>query len=105
MIVTNTQSGTNIHEIAEGIYRINTPVPPSFAPGGFSFNQYLIVDEEPLLFHTGLAEFPLVQEAMAMSSVERPLHSFICGSDEWALNEWIAVRAAVRSWADCRKTR
>jgi flavorubredoxin len=34
-------------------------------PGGFSFNQYLIVDEEPLLFHTGMrGTFPLLREAI-----------------------------------------
>ena len=53
MAVTNTRSGTNVHEIADGIYRINTPVEIEGA-GGFSFNQYLIDDDEPLLFHTGL---------------------------------------------------
>ena len=37
MAVTNTQSGTNVHEVAEGIYRINTPVAIAGA-GGFSFN-------------------------------------------------------------------
>ncbi|MEJ2761805.1 MAG: MBL fold metallo-hydrolase, partial [Gammaproteobacteria bacterium] len=26
MTITNKQSGTNVHEIAENIYRINTPV-------------------------------------------------------------------------------
>jgi hypothetical protein len=26
MVITNKESGTNIHEIADGIYRINTPV-------------------------------------------------------------------------------
>ena len=48
-MITNTQSGTNIHEIAAGIYRINTPAP---LPDGsvFSFNQYLIADEAPMLF-------------------------------------------------------
>jgi flavorubredoxin len=64
-MITNPQTGTNIHEIADGIYRINTPVD---LPGGpaFSFNQYLLVDDEPLLFHTGPRRlFPLVQEAMA----------------------------------------
>ena len=64
MATTNTQSGTNIHEIADGIFRINTPVA---LPGeiGFSFNQYLIVDDEPLLFHAGLRQlFPLVREAV-----------------------------------------
>jgi flavorubredoxin len=63
-MITNTESGTNVHEIAEGIYRINTPL--SAVPGGFSFNQYLVEDDEPLLFHTGLKHtFPLVREAIA----------------------------------------
>lgn len=64
-MITNLQSGTNVHEIADGIYRINTPVP---LPGGlaFNFNQYLIVDDEPMLFHTGLRGlFPAVSEAVA----------------------------------------
>jgi flavorubredoxin len=62
-MITNTESGTNIEEIAEGIYRINTP--STAIPGGFSFNQYLIVDDESLLFHTGPRRmFPLVQEAI-----------------------------------------
>ena len=52
-MITNTQSGTNVHEIAAGIYRINTPV-ACRAAGAFNFNQYLVVDDEPLLFHTGL---------------------------------------------------
>lgn len=71
-MITNTQSRTNICEIADGIYRINTPIP---IPGGiaFSFNQYLIVDEEPMVFHTGPRRlFPLVQEAIgSVIPVER----------------------------------
>lgn len=64
MTVTNDASGTNLEEIGAGLYRINTPVE---IPGGaFSFNQYLLVDEEPLLFHTGGRQlFPLVSEAIA----------------------------------------
>jgi flavorubredoxin len=64
-MITNTQSGTNVHEIADGIYRINTPVAlPGAVP--FSFNQYLIVDDAPMLFHTGLRQlFPVVREAIA----------------------------------------
>jgi flavorubredoxin len=64
-MITNTQTGTNVHEITEGIYRVNTPVD---LPGGqsFSFNQYLVVDDEPLLFHTGPRQmFPLVRDAIA----------------------------------------
>jgi len=60
------QNGTTIDEIANGIYRISTPVPPAAIPGGFTFNQYLIVDDEPLLHHTGLSKmFPAVREAIA----------------------------------------
>jgi flavorubredoxin len=65
-MITNTQSGTNVHEIAAGIYRINTPVALPGGVGQFNFNQYLIVDDEPFLFHTGLRQmFPLVSEAVA----------------------------------------
>jgi flavorubredoxin len=63
-MITNTQSGTNVHEVADGIYRINTPVTLPGA-GSFSFNQYLVLDDAPLLFHTGLRQlFPLVSEAV-----------------------------------------
>ena len=71
-MITNTQSGTNIHEVAAGIFRINTPVA---LPGGqaFSLNQYLIVDDAPMLFHTGLRQlFPVVSEAIrAVLPIER----------------------------------
>jgi hypothetical protein len=43
----------SISEIATDIHRIGVAMPPEFIPGGFSFNQYLLVDERPLLFHTG----------------------------------------------------
>jgi len=71
-MITNTQSGTNVHEVADGVYRINTPVP---LPGGeqFNFNQYLIVDDAPMVFHTGQRGlFPLVSEAIrAVMPIER----------------------------------
>lgn len=63
-MITNQQSGTRVDEVADATYRISTPV--TVLPGGFTFNQYLIVDERPLLFHTGpRAMFPLVREAVA----------------------------------------
>jgi flavorubredoxin len=63
---TNQESGTNINEIASGIYRISTPVPPEIVPGGFTFNQYLVADDDPLLYHTGPRKmFPLVCQAIA----------------------------------------
>jgi flavorubredoxin len=63
-MITNRESRTSIDEIADGIYRISTPV--TILPGGFTFNQYLIADERPMLFHTGPRRmFPLVTEAIA----------------------------------------
>ncbi|SMP61069.1 MBL fold metallo-hydrolase [Noviherbaspirillum suwonense] len=94
MAITNASAGTNIHEIADGVYRINTPV--DIVPGGFSFNQYLIVDDQPLLFHTGPRKmFPLVREAVdSVIPVSRlrfiALSHFEadeCGS----LNEWLSA--------------
>ena len=63
---SNKKDGTRIDEIANGIYRISTAVPPSVIPGGFTFNQYLIADDSPLLYHTGPRKmFPLVRAAIA----------------------------------------
>ena len=63
MATLSLSSGTTIDEIADRIYRISTPV--EIPGGGFSFNQYLIDDDAPLLFHTGLRKlFPVVSEAV-----------------------------------------
>jgi flavorubredoxin len=96
MTVTNAQSGTNIGEVADGIYRINTPVVMDDGPGGFSFNQYLILDEEPLLFHTGLRRlFPVVREAVAhLMPVERLRYvafSHVEADECGSLNDWLAA--------------
>jgi flavorubredoxin len=93
--VTNRQSGTNVHEVCDGIYRINTPVEIPGA-GGFSFNQYLILDEESLLFHTGPRRmFPLVREAVAsVLPLERLRHiafSHVEADECGSLNEWLGV--------------
>ena len=96
MGITNAGAGTRVDEIAEGIYRICTPVPPTVIPGGFTFNQFLIVDEEPLLFHTGPRRmFPLVREAVA--SVIEPESLRWVAFSHWepdesgALNEWLTT--------------
>lgn len=55
---------TVVDEIAEGIYRICTYLPDASPGGGFTFNQFLIEDEEPLLFHCGPRRlFPDIAEA------------------------------------------
>jgi flavorubredoxin len=57
-----SSAAPSIREIAPDTYRINIPLPDAL-PGGFSFNQYLVVDEQPLLFHTGPRKlFPLISQ-------------------------------------------
>jgi flavorubredoxin len=93
-MITNQTSGTRIDEVADGIYRISTPV--TIVPGGFTFNQYLIVDDEPLLFHTGpRRSFPLVREAVqAILPPERLRHvglSHFEADECGALNDFLAL--------------
>ncbi len=97
-MITNAQSGTNLHEIAPGIYRIHTPVP---TPDGasFNFNQYLVADDEPLLFHTGPRRmFPLVAEAIGkVLPPERLRHvafSHFEADECGALNDFLALAPA-----------
>ena len=94
MAITNASSGTNAQEIADGIYRINTGV--DAIAGGFSFNQYLILDDQPLLFHTGPRKmFPLVREAVAsvmpVSRLRFVAFSHFEADECGALNDWLAA--------------
>lgn len=86
---------TNTHEIADRIYRLSTCV-PEVAPGGFTFNQFLIDADEPLLFHTGpRGMFPLVSQAIARIVPIERLRWIAFGhveSDECgAMNEFLAA--------------
>jgi flavorubredoxin len=97
MPVTNQDSGTTIDEIADGIYRISTPVRPSEAmPPGFTFNQYLIAGERPLLYHTGLRRmFPLTSGAVAsvmpLEDLRYISFSHVEADECGALNDFLAV--------------
>ena len=73
---------------------------PSFAdiapPAGFTFNQFLVLGDEPLLFHTGPRRmFPLVQSAVGRLFAPERLRWITFGhyeADECgAMNEWLAV--------------
>jgi flavorubredoxin len=95
-MVTNSRSGTNIVEIAPDIYRINTPISIPGGPGQFNFNQYLVADEAPLLFHTGPRRMlPLVREAIErVLPVDRLRYvglSHFEADECGALNEFLAV--------------
>lgn len=87
---------TKIDEIADGIYRLSTFVPEIAPPAGFTFNQFLILGDEPLLFHTGLRKmFPLVRSAVSRLLPPEQLRWIAFGhyeADECgAMNEWLQV--------------
>lgn len=84
-----------VDEIADGIYRISTLI-PEVGPDGFTFNQFLMVADEPLLFHTGpRTMFPLVAEAVAKVLPVESLRWITFGhieSDECgSMNTWLAA--------------
>lgn len=87
---------TRIDEIADGIFRLSTFVPDVAPPAGFTFNQFLIKGDEPLLFHTGLRKlFPLTRDAVGRLITPERLRWIAFGhfeADECgAMNEWLAV--------------
>lgn len=85
-----------IDEIEQGIYRISAFVPEIAPPQGFTFNSFLIVDEEPLLFHTGRRSmFELFRDAVASIIPLERLRWISFGhveADECgAMNQWLAA--------------
>ena len=91
---------TKIAEIADGIYRLSTYVPEIAPPAGFAFNQFLILGDQPLMFHTGLRKmFPLNREALARIIPPEKLRWIAFGhyeADECgAMNEWLKVAPGV----------
>jgi flavorubredoxin len=87
---------TKVSEIADGIYRLSTYVPDLAPPAGFTFNQFLVLGDEPLMFHTGLRKmFPLNHQALSRIIAPEKLRWIAFGhfeADECgAMNEWLAV--------------
>ena len=90
---------TTISEIAHGIYRLSTHVPDIAPPAGFTFNQFLVLGDEPLMFHTGLRKmFPLNRDAVSRIIPPERLRWIAFGhfeADECgAMNEWLAAAPA-----------
>ena len=88
---------TKVDEIADRIYRLSTFL-PSVGPKGFTFNQFLVDAEQPLLFHCGQrALFPSVSQAMASIMDPRRLRwiafSHIEADECGALGEWLEGRS------------
>jgi flavorubredoxin len=89
---------TSVTEVASGIYRLSTYVEAA----GLPFNQYLVVAEEPVLFHTGLRQiFPLVRDAVSRVIPVDRIRWISYGHHEadesGAMNDWLdaAPRARV----------
>ena len=92
---------TRIDEIADGIVRLSTFVSAIAPPAGFTFNQFLVLGDEPLLFHTGPRRmFPSVRDAVARLMAPERLRWIGYGhfeADECgAMNEWLAVAPAAQ---------
>ena len=87
---------TRIDEIAAGLFRFSTFVPHIAPPAGFTFNQFLVMGEEPLLFHLGHRKtFPQTAAAVARVLPPEKLRWLSFGhveADECgAMNEWLAA--------------
>jgi flavorubredoxin len=86
---------TQIDEIAPDVFRLSTLV-PDVAPGGFSFNQFLVRDEQPFLFHTGMRQlYPLVSAAVSelvpLDQLRWISFAHVEADECGAMNEWLAV--------------
>jgi flavorubredoxin len=87
---------TQTDEIADSIFRLSTFVPEVAAPAGFTFNQFLVLADEPLLFHCGARGlFGLVSEAVAAIVPLEKLRWISFGhveADECgSMNQWLAA--------------
>ena len=86
---------TDVNEIAERVYRLSTFVSTA-GTAGFTFNQFLIDAEEPLLFHCGQrALFPSVAETagrvLACERLRWVTFSHVEADECGALDLWLAA--------------
>jgi flavorubredoxin len=91
---------TTVDEIAPGMYRLSTLV-SEIGPSGFTFNQFLVDDEEPLLFHTGhRSMFPSVCEAiervLPVSSLRWITFGHVESDECGAMNQFLGVAPAAQ---------
>jgi len=87
---------TRISEIADGIFRLSTFVTDIAPPAVLTLYQFLVMVDEPLMFHTGLRKmFPLNRDALRRLTPPERLRWIAFGhyeADECgAMNEWLAI--------------
>lgn len=86
---------TQVDEIAAGIFRLSTYV-PEVSSRGFTFNQYMVVADEPFLFHCGgRGLFDSVSRAassiLALDSIRWISFGHIESDECGSMNQWLAV--------------
>jgi flavorubredoxin len=86
---------TKVHEIAPDIFRFSTRI-DGVTPDGFTFNQFLIRADEPMLFHCGHRNmFPLISAALARVILVEKLRWISFGhieaDESGAMNHWLAA--------------
>jgi flavorubredoxin len=92
---------TRVDEIADGIYRLSTFVPSVGGPAGFTFNEFLIDADEPLLFDCGQRSLFASVSACASRVVDPArlrwiTYSHVEADECGALAEWLAAAPDAR---------
>jgi flavorubredoxin len=93
-MIANNITGTRVDEVAQGIFRICTPM--DVLPGGFTFNSYLVNGDEPLLFHTGWrklfqATSDAISKVIPLDRLRWVGGSHFEGDEFGAMNEFLKV--------------
>lgn len=83
---------TRVDEVADGIYQVASYMPEM----DFSFNQYVVKADEPLIFHTGMrGVFPVIREHVAKVVAPETIRWITFGhvenDESGSMNEWLAV--------------
>jgi flavorubredoxin len=86
---------TVVDEVGPDVFRLSTFI-PDVTPAGFTFNQFLVRAEEPMLFHCGMrAIFPMVSEALARVIPVDTLRwigfGHIEADESGSMNAWLAA--------------
>jgi flavorubredoxin len=87
-------------EVADGVFRLSTLVPEIAAPAGFTFNQYLIRADAPLLFHTGprhmFADISgAVSRIVPLASLRWVSFGHVESDECGSMNQWLAAAPKV----------
>jgi flavorubredoxin len=86
---------TRTSEIADGVYRFSTAV-TGIGPEPFTFNQFLLLADEPMLFHLGHRQMfgsisAAVERVIPISRLRYLSFGHVEADESGALNQWLAA--------------